>query len=370
MRQWKVYYFAFGDSQGVELTNVEVVRVTKEQKATSNTVEITLSTTNVDFISDGEIIYRPDETLKLYAANDNVDINDPLHLVGVYTIQNPELSPDSRTIKLQCMDKTYDVLSKIWPGDVTDTPPNIVEKVYKWVLSDTTAVVTADSTKSDGTAFGNIEYFSGMKTAYEVIKDISQPNYTEDDREYLFWVNENDELIWTYPGQTPVAQEFSYGNAEVINMSIGRSEANVVSMIIYNAGKDKDGNNFVDFYLDPNATEIQGRMLYEEMKYISKDLRETSFWSTATNTQIQEELKSRAEDNCRRIVDSIGTGLWETKITTKGKLWEIAQLHNIDAKSFGFPKQPLRLRRVVHRMDKGGWETDLVFEQDPEAVEL
>lgn len=370
MKQWKVYYFEFGDTQGTELKNLVSARVTKERKATSNVCELILSTSYSDFLSDGDLKYKPDETLKVYANDGLVDVNNASHLMGVFTIQNPEITPDARTITLQAMDKTYDVLSKIWLADVNDTLPNIIQNMYDWITNTRGAATVIDSTRSDGSAFTNIEYFSAMKTAYEVMQEISQPNYTGDDREYLFWVDENGVLYWTYPGQTPLEQRFTYGSAEVVRLKAGRTESNVVSMIIYNAGKDLNGNNFVDFYLDPNATQIKGRMMYQEMLNISKDLQETTFWTTATNEQVQNELKRRAEDNCRRIVNAIGTGLWEVQLTTKGKRWQIAQLHNINAADFGFPTRPLRVNRIVHRFDKGGWETDLVFEEDVEALEI
>lgn len=369
-RTWRVDYIPFESEVATTLDYIIDVRVTRAGKSTANTAEIVLSTIQGNGVSDGEVIYKPDDTIKIYAAEGDVDTANIDHLLGVFTIQDSEIQIDARTIKLTMIDRTYDILSKIWTGDVNDTVPNIIANIYQTVTNNTAALTTIDSTKSDGGAFSNVQYFAVTKTAYEVLNDLSQPKYTGDDRAYIFWVDENNRLYWTYPGQTPGALEFKNGTEPVIAMKTNKQESSVVSMIIYNAGEDKDGNDYVDFYLTPNANTIKGQMRYEEMQYISKDFRETALWTSSTNSEVQTELKERAEANCQRIVSQVGTGLQQASVATKGSKYAYGDLHWVSAPERGFPRTALRIERIVHTLNKNGWETSLNMAQDPDVIEI
>lgn len=368
-RTWRVDYYPLGSTTGTELLNVIDVRITISGNAKSNTAEVVLTTIRGQGIIDGNVIYNPDDTFKVYAAEGEVNTGNADHLIGVFTIQDVEVQTESRTLKVTLMDKTYDMLSKIYVGDLNDTVPNIIANVYQTITNNRSALTNIASTKSDSSAFSAVEYFVVNKTAFEVINELSQPNYTGDDRTYIFWVDETEKLHWVYPGQTVEAQEFVYGTEPVINMKLTRAESSIVSMVIYNAGPDLNGNDYIDFYLAPNANTIKGQMRYEEMKYLSKDLQETAFWGTATNTQVQTVLKARADDNCRRIVNEIGTGLWNADISLKGVKLSFGDLYNVSATEKGFPKTKLRLNRIVHTMNKNGWETLLNLTQDAESLQ-
>lgn len=367
VREWRVDYFSLGSSTAQTINNIINLRITEEGISSKNKVEIYIKMDSSSIIN-GEVKYKADETFKIYAAEGEVDITNDDHLMGVYTILNINLNAESRHIKVTLMDKTYDVLSKIYAGDLTATAPEIIENVYKTVTNSRNALIDIASQKSDGSSFEDIEYFVFNKTAYEIFNELSQPNYTGDDRTYLFYVDENERLIWKYPGQTPESLEFKYGVDPVIDLKFGKSESNVVSMIIFNAGEDKNGNDYVDFYLAPNADTIKGRMLYQEMRYLSKNLKSSNFWDIATNEQIQTELDKRARDNARKIVHQIGTGLWQANINIRGTKFRYGDLYYVEAPEIGFPKTLLRLNRIVHNMNKDGWKTDLMLEQDAESL--
>jgi len=367
-RTWRIDYFPLGSTTGTQLQNVLDIRITRTGSATDNKAEVILTSVQGAGIAEGAVIYKADEAFKIYAAQGDIDITNVAHLMGTYTILDSSIDIQARTITIMLMDRTYDVLSKIYVGDLNDTVPNIIANVYQTVSNDRSALTNIATVKSDASSFASIEYYVFNKTAYEVLNDLSQPNFTGDDRTYIFWVDETDTLNWVYPGQTPESQAFAAGSDPLIATKIAKSESNVVSMIIYNAGPDKDGNDYVDFYLAPNADAIKGRMRYEEMRYLSKDLAVTSFWTSSTNAQVQTELKIRAEDNGRRIVNQIGTGLWQASLTVEGGQYDFGGLYNVEAPDFGFPTTLLRLDRITHTMNKNGWSTTLTLKQDAESL--
>lgn len=374
IRTFEVYYFATGDTTGEKLDNVIDVRITRAGKASSNTAELVLTTTRGRGVTDGEIIYKPDETIKIYAAYGDVDTSGSTDLIGIFTILNSEINPEDRSIKLSLMDRTYRVLSRIWAGDKTDTVDAIIKNIADTIIEDgtsTTYTTNITTTNSSGAAFPSVNYYSAYKTAYEIIQELSQPEYTGDDRTYIFWVDEDNVFNWQYPGQTPNAQEFNYGQSPVLSMKLAKTESEIISMIIYNAGPDKDGNDYVDFYLDPEAGSIKNRMRYFSMIDISKDIKKrTNSWSGLTNSEVQTLLKNEADAKCRRIVNNIGQGLWEAKITIPGAKYEYGGLYPVSATDFGFPSTNLRITRVVHRMNKNGWQTDLTLTEDADAITL
>jgi hypothetical protein len=297
--------------------------------------------------------------------------------MGAYTILNTEIIPDERKIKVTLMDRTYNVLSRIWAGDLTDTVDAIVRNIAQVIVEDgTTATYTTNiaSTNSSGAAFPSINYFSTYKSAYEIIQELSQPEYTGDDRTYLFWVDENNVVNWQYPGQTVESTELNHGSDPVKTMKVNKTEADTISMVIYNAGADKNDTDYVNFYLDPEAGSIKNNMKYVSMVDISKDLKKTltdnGTYASTSNEDYQATLQTNAVIRCRRIVQNIGQGLWQANVGVPGEKYTYGNLYNVSSTSFGFPKTELRINRIVHRMDKNGWQTDLELLQDADAITL
>lgn len=375
-RDWLIEYFPAGSSTGQTIRPV-TIRVTRTGKAKTNTAEVIIDLyNNSSYIVDGELTILPDEIVKIYAAQGDVDTTNSAHLLGTYVVLNHEIQSDARTVKIFLGDKTYNMLSKIWAGDESATPNTIVNTIVQTINEDgssaTPITTDIDSTKSTGAAFSSIEYFSSYKTAYEAISEISQVDLTGDDRPYLFWFDENDKFYWKYPGQTLESDEFSYGVSPVLNMKIQKAESESIAMIIYNAGNDKNGDAYLGFYLDPEAGTIKKRMKYQPMtdisKQVTKDLTDAGTYAGTSNSDFQALLKARADARSRAIVQQVGTGLWEAKVTVGGTKWDFGALYNVDAVLVGFPKTPLRLNRIVHTMDKKGWVTTLEFLEDVEAT--
>jgi hypothetical protein len=369
-----VEHFPTGQSTGDDLTNVTSIRVTRTGEAKNNTADIILDNINESFVADGEFKFKVDEVIKIYASNGNVDKNNSAHLIGTYTIINYSLAPDAASATLKCVDKTYNMLVKLWAGDKTDTPPNIIETVVQTVNEDGTSATplttSIASTDSSGGSFTNVDYFSTYKTAYEVISELSQPQYTGDDRSYIFWFDENDTFYWEYPNQT-TSGTLTFGSDPVLTMKTDKTESDAISMVIYNAGADKDGNDVLGFYLDPEAGSIKNRMAYQPMTDISKLLKkkftDAGTYGSLTNAAFTAELDSAAVARSEAIVRRVGQGLWESIVDVDGEKYSYGDLYTVDATDQGFPATPVRINRIVHVMNKNGWKTRLTLRQDPEA---
>lgn len=360
---------------GVELTNVVDVRITKTLNAKSNTVEIILNNYAQNLVVGGNVLYKPDDIIKIYAAP-IVDINNTSHLLGTFNILDITIQPDNKTVKIKCGDKTYVMLNKIFVGDENRTINSLISLIVQRVNQDgssnggtvTTHIATTTST---GGGFPTIRFASAYKTAYDCIAELSQPENTGDKRTYLFWFDENGEFWWQYPSLVPVST-FTYGVDPVLAMNVDKTEAESVAMIIYDAGTDKNDTEIVDFYVDPDAGSIKNKMRYQPMTDISKLLKRQftndGTYTAMTNDDFVDYCRAAAIARCTTIISKIGKGLWQATINVEGANYATGDLYTVAAPAHGFPSSNLRLERVVHTMNKNGWGTLLTLTQDPAEV--
>lgn len=376
-REYKAVYFRAGDTVGVEMDNVISIRVTRTLNAKSNSTEILLDNQNSTAVEDGEIIYKPDETIKVYGANGTIQTSNNAHLIGVYTILNHEIDPKAKVVKLNCGDKTYLMLSRVFIGDEIGTVDAIVNTIVQRTnqTGAGAAEITTDidSVRSDSSAFPTIEFTSVKKNAYECISELSQTNYTLDNRAYMFWFDENGKFFWKYTGQTPVGTLTDTADP-IVEMKISKTESQKLSMLIYDAGEDKNGSSIIDFYLKPDAGSITGRIKYHPMIAIAKDLKRryiaAGTYAAMSNNTFIENVTLEARAKAQAIVDKVGIGLWEVNAVSVGQKYDMGDLYQVSSPLQGFPATNLRLDRVVHRMDRDGWTTLLTLTEDPEAEEI
>lgn len=370
MKEYKVYH------EGVELTNIIDIRVTKTLNAKSNSAEIVLDNYAGAAVIGGNIKYKPDDIIKIYAADGIVDINNINHLIGTFNILNINIYPENKTVKLTCGDKTYVMLSKIFVGDENRTINTLINLIVQRVNqnggSNSGNVVThIASTTSTGGAFPTIQFASAYKTAYDCIAELSQPENTGDKRAYLFWFDENGEFWWQYPSLTPV-YTFTNGVDPVINMSMSKTEAESIAMIIYDAGLDKNDTTILGFYVDPNAGTIKNKVKYQPMTDIAKlfkrQFQNAGTYTGMSNSQFTSYCEAAAIARCTSLISKVGQGLWQITMNVDGAIYSPGPLYSVSASEDGFPTSNLRLERVVHTMNKNGWGTLLTLTQDPSEV--
>ena len=380
-KEFKAIFFAPGDTNGTEMQKVSNMTLIRALNAKSNSAEILINNYAGESVQNGEVIYKPDGTIKVYAAEGNIDTTNPAHLVGIYTILNVEVQPVPKQIKLICGDKTFDMLSKVvtesWTGK---TAAYIIEQVVQRINqtgNGSTITTHISQTKSDGNAFTAQDYTTVYKTAYEVIAELSQTNSTGDNKPYIFWFDENGEFWWKYMDETPAALEFEHG-VNIFDLKVQQQKSDTIAMLIYNAGKDLDDIDYIDFTFNETAPSIKGHIKYQPMLDISKEYRReimitnslsdttsASILTVMTNTQFQTELNRRASNVGDKLINAVGTGLWQATCRITGQIIKPGDYHTVKAPNDGFISTPMRVERVQHTMNKNGWTTKLTLKEDP-----
>lgn len=370
-----------------DLNSVIDVRVTRVLDAKNNILELILDGYSGVLVQSGEFVIKPDDTIKVYATEGFVDKNNNEHLMGIYTVLNTEIQPDGRTFKLTAADKTYLMLSKVYAiRDLEDTINNHVEAIVQTInetgVTQEPITTVIDNVRSDSSDFPTTRYTSAYKTAYDAIDELSQTAYTGDNYPYMFWFDEDDTFHWEYPGQTPESDTFVYGQGSVIKMKVAKTEAESISMIIYNAGEDLNASDRIEFKLDPTAGSVKNRIKYNPWLDISQlvrqglkdqfdlaDTENSTLLTVITNEDFIDLLDERAVSRCMNVFAKVGQGLWSTDIDVDGLRYTPGKFYTVSSSEFGFPPTNLRLIRIVHTLNKNGWLTKLELREDPESEE-
>lgn len=362
-KHWVVYRQENGGF--IEANDIIDVRVTLNSQAKSNIAELTINNYRNHLTNEGELAYNVDDILKIYAAEGIVDISNPEHLIMTAYIKNIDFTPVAKTIKIKCGDKTYDMLNQVYQNDhQAESLPVVIKEVIDTIVNDGSEQFYNNydiaQTKSDGQVFPFVNYASANKTAYEVIAELSQPEYTGEDREYIFWFDENEKFHWQYPS-SDIRSTLLFGQEPVIEMTGGRQESDTISSIIYNAGNDLNEVSIVGLYHDPTATSTN--VIYQPMTDIAKALKRANF--TTDNEVFLAEAERQAKARSSRIVMNVGTGLWAYNLTVRGFKYVIGEKYIVGDLFNEYPAQRLRINKIIHIFSRQGWQTKLSMEQDP-----
>jgi hypothetical protein len=358
------------ESNTTTLRNTMVVNCTRSVNAGSNAIDITLSNYNNECYTDGEIKYKQNDILKVYATEGFVNVSNSNHLIGIYTVQDYSENAEANTIKLIGTDLTYNILNKIYIGTPTDkTVDQVVSTVVQFVNmgnGDSSVPVTTniDSVDSNGDAFPTISYSSSNKTAYEVLLELSQTTMTGDNMNYSFWFDENLVFHWIYPNLTPV-DTFIYGTLPTLTMKTQRQETTTVSTIIYNAGTNKNGTGIQRIYHDPTSTSYASK--YLPMTRIADDARlqlGTVAYDAMTNDEFTNYVLLSAIPKAEAYIGQVGRGVWEASITAQGNRYQINGLYGVQFGRSAISTRTMRLITILHKFGADGWQSTLTFEED------
>jgi len=351
----------------VETISVLSMRVTLNKDAKTNSAELILPKRGN--IVDGNIRFIPGQVIQIYAKNGLITTPDVADLIMTCKILNLDLNPDDNTIKLTCSDYTYDLLSTLFTRDITQSLSlNSSEIVSKIVQENASAGITQNTLSTNivttnhlGGAFPNVDFVSVWKTSFDCISELSQPQYTADDRTYLFWFDPDGTFNWTYPTNTVESLELEFGTMQIISLDHSRAEAETINMIIYDAGTDLNDDPILDFELRANAGSIKGSTRYLPMTKIAPELKRS--WGGTDNAEFVAAVKKQAIAKCAAIFTKTGEGLNQATVNIRGQKVNLAKLYGVksDMKS----RETLRLDRVVHTMSRMGWQTRLELQTDP-----
>lgn len=284
------------DDTPVELEDFTRISIRKGADIKHNTCDVTLQNAvnaEKDYIKNGKIQFSPEQQLDVYAVWDDgsgVDVlsNDNLLFSGRVVEFGVESTPDKTPIKIMCSDSSFIVLNKLWVGDETGTPPEIIQSVLGWVndgvskaedkvsyaLTTSGGYIAAQTSSS--TTFSDINVAKVFKPAYEVIQDVSQPDRTGEEVPYRFHIDKDNKFHWFYPNDAAkhmvvegatTAQTLTYKHP-ITEVAITTADTNIhrvksikmknavydiVNYIIYKAGEDMNGNQVLFFAYDPTS---------------------------------------------------------------------------------------------------------------------
>jgi len=327
----------------------------------------------------------PDD-IKIYLGTSPVsstvaaDLLCSMSLVGIEEVYEEE----GKSIKLNCADKTFLLLSQYAVGNYPITGSTaevyqIIQQVIRqWtrignstadVLDVTSYVATV---RSNLTAFPGTSYTCVYKPIYEVIQELSQPQYTGDTRPFLFWVDELNKLHWMYPSQTG-GTTLSDLTGSIYSIRIKKEEREEVNMIIFNCGKDKNGISILDYAVNLESPAAKLKIAYYDWSEITANMKnpvvKAAQWDALSNDQVRTNSKQIGQGKCK--AKFAGKGLvWKGTIQMKGtKNYVAGDLILLTSISLGFSSYKLRIMDVVHSMDiEQGWVTSLEVEEDPLAM--
>jgi len=350
----------------------------------SFTLQLTpLTLAGTDFLdADGNLRFQMDQQINVYLADEPIDTSNSAHLLSALTITNvqPNLTADSVIVKIDAMDKTAHLLSKAGAKTYTGTAPEIIRDIINQWAPEISAELDTNGgyiqTTPGGTAssFPTKTYAYVYKPIFDAIDELSQPSYTSDDRPYIFWVDENNNFHWVYPDQT-IDTTIEEGKDDVYSIDLRKKEQDEINMIIYNAGKDKNGNSILWYRFNFQTRSSKLKIAYYDWSEITANMQNPGYswngltWDTATNDQVREHAKELANAKCEDFFARKGL-LWKGTIKMKGsRNIERGQLIKIISHKFGkFGEKDylkLRVTDIIHDVSKNGWIMTLQVEEDP-----
>ena len=434
---FRLIHYKENSTFGKDLTTCVDLRQSRGLEAKANTLDFQLKNTFGDFNG----FFKEMDTIKLWIdyaplTDEVIKVQTPviIGLVQEFTYTSDE---NGRNISVKCMDRTLHFLNKLWAEYKEDTAPNIIVDIVNSTTDKGDKTYTVDARtianggrvadKRTGTwkgasvlnsAFDTIQYGATFKTVYEWITDLSQVEYTHDDKPYIFYVDENNIFHWFYPSDTGAKSLTDITTDVVIyDVNFEKSVFDIVNCVIFNAGKDLEGHGMTGLYVSPTATaqtlvmkyydwsgDIAEKVKADELQAMAKNSitydakgypdNYTNYNNAGCNTWNDDTITSdgtyleRFRYRCRngyssggvnyeglgkataaRMTEQMSELRWRGKIEVKGtKTFLTGDLIQVTYPPIGMATQKLRLKDITHHLSSAGWFTELDLEEDQKAI--
>jgi hypothetical protein len=424
---------------GTTELNFDSINVSKKDKIKGNTMSITFSN-KTEVISNNEIIFDKDQTIQLFAKYDytggSLDTSSTSNdLIFNGSIKTFKLDEDSNKwrLKLECIDKSYNLLNKLWGKNYTDTVPNIIKNIIDmggFTGDDLLIDATIDSgypytsgiqgKRPNNTSFPKIRFGLGNKPLFEWLETLSQTDYTNSMSEindntrvckkpFKFHIDTQNKFQWFYPTDTP-KHYLEYGKTDIISPdtrrhriisdSLEKGTFNEINFVIYKAGEDMDNIQILDFELDPTAKSLTTADSFRNWEDIARNMKQedignitkissdeydypssypvTPEWDSQErevssdsdyNDNFREEAIIRGDARARREFSSTGDWRWKGKIILYGEVFEPTDLINYTKTNYGLTNLKMRIKQVDYTIDKSSFITTLSVEEDEEELQ-
>lgn len=341
------------------------IRVTYTKEPESNIAEFIFKAGDV--VSNGEYLMDYKDKFIVYAVQSGNNITEADdEVLGTMTLSRYEGQESGKTVTVICRDLTFTLLQNIYARkfdeNSTISSPNLVANVVDTLSRDglkpSQGTSEIDQLRPDGSSFPTFAYTTVYDTGYNVISDVSQTEYTGTEKSYLFYIKPNGYFVWTYPSSTIESQVFEYGKHPVLDMPTKFDESEVVNAVIYDAGVDLDGNRITGLI---NKPEIEGMLIFEPLTQLADQVRSDSP-SITNNEDFVIEVKRRASAKVEYIFEKLGFGARTATVKVVGGMYQVGKKHLVKGETI--PETEMTLDRIVHRIDKNGWKTDLEFTEE------
>ena len=366
--------------------------------------EITLDIKRDTHVRDGVSMFQEDGLLEIYVDyNPIVGAVEQLLISGQVREVKWSITNNARQVKLGVADRTVRLLNNIWNATYENQPVNqIVANIVEQASGNTIDTSLVTSLNTSGSSFPSITYAKPNTPAFEMIKELSRADFVGEDRNYIFYVDQQNRLRWFYPSQD-VDDTITEGNPELLSVTFDRNNDNVINFVIFNAGADLRGNGVAYYHYNNDSTtaEIKGRYFpminlsqvlfdaektegnlvesttgtipYKGLLYESTFPLTTS-WGVEVadlpeyNIAFREELRARGIKEAEAITTRFGKLLMKGKLDLKGSnAYFAGDLLRVIFPSLGI-NQLLRVHDVSHGIGTDGWVTTLQLEEDEVAV--
>lgn len=340
---FKVLWYPGGDiSAETEITDVISCTINKGLDGRANTVDLTLMnprTSNVagveynqytEPVTEGPTI-KQDDVLEIFAlhSDDQTSINDAVttDLITTCDVIDVEgiVEQGVSRIKVTAIDKTYNLLNKIWTSAYTSTTglsaPEIIRDIIRNVAEsqeskariayENTGTGTSGTLYTDGTGLFEIDarlesdggYIQdarpdasaypvvsiGMlfKPIYDWIEELSTTEYTNSSTEitngteactlkHVYYVDKENKFHWFYPDNTndyDIDSSVVSDDGEVRTVRLKKSTFDVVNVVFFNAGRGLVNEPILGYYFNKNTKESKLKYKYIPYTDISTNLR-------------------------------------------------------------------------------------------------
>lgn len=370
-----VWYGANGTGIGVEITDIKGVTIRKGLDASSNVVNFTVRNPIESFdgtyyrhkwtdFTTGQVLIRKGDVVDIYVkyVDDNSDFTDSDLLTTAdvtETVYNRTANSSSITFK--CIDKTFNLLNKIWSQSFTASSninaPEIIKNLIRQVsnasesqsfiafenqangvtgtkYTDGTGLFTIDARlvseggniqdtrPNSGGVYPDVSYGQATKPIYEWIEELSKQQYTNTDAEiadddlkcplkHLYYIDKDSSFHWFHPDSTV---DYEIDESECQEIKLNDSVFDVLNHIEFNSGKDLRNLDIIGSFYDTTSSEASLKSKFKAFSEIAVRLKQG---------EVDEGNITINEDGTTNYLTTSGTTAWGESFSTQSEYEDI-----------------------------------------------
>lgn len=311
-----------------EITDDENIQVKCSMGNKSGTLTLSLKNNNAEHVRDSKFKFKQEDVVKVFLketdnpTDDPIDITSSDDLIMTAEIEEyeAELSDKSTAWHLDCVNKAYVMLNKLWAKAYTRnethtvygsnkvgwTPPEIIKHILEMstMTGKNTSQIKADfvsrggyiqDTRPDGSSFeglrSELSIAKVFKPIHEWTTDLSSVDRTNTaaeiagtlvcTRPFIFFLDENNAAHWEHPNTDTPEYEMTVGSTvavgsdtlmhNIIGHKIKKATFDIINLVIFNAGEDFTKSGTLGYYYDSTTTSPKLKPKYQPMLDIANE---------------------------------------------------------------------------------------------------